>query len=97
MKSNVGSTTSANSGSNIIGFNFGEKEHEGRHSTLKTIVINKLKGHFKTSMNDPQFLINGFQKMIWKQIIQFILIYYFSTLSSMAPRRRPRRPLHKAW
>ena len=24
-----------------------KKEHEGRYSTLKTIVINKLKGHFQ--------------------------------------------------
>ena len=47
MTFNIGSTTHANSGSNIIGFNFGEKEHEGRYSTLKTIVINKLKAHFQ--------------------------------------------------
>ena len=69
MTSSIESTTHENNGSNIIGFNFGDKGHEGKYPTLKTIVINKLKGHFKTSMNDPQFLINGFQKMIWKQII----------------------------
>ena len=31
MTSNFGSTTSANSGSKIIGFTFGEEAHEGRY------------------------------------------------------------------
>ena len=35
MTFNIGSTTHANNGSNIIGFTFGEKPYEGRYSPLK--------------------------------------------------------------
>ena len=46
MTSNVGSTTSANSGSKIIGFTFGEEAHEGRKFTLKKISNGRIEGLF---------------------------------------------------
>ena len=96
MTSNVGSTTSTKSGSNIIEFTFGKEEHEHRLLALKLVVMKELIWQKCVGNKDPQFLINGIQNMIWK--INNYKLYCFKKsplkhkgLHDEGPRSHPKK------
>ena len=86
MTSNVGSTTSTKSGSNIIEFTFGKEDHEHTILALQTVVMNESKGYFQDTSDDQiikelskekTFLMKGPQYL---NIVRLYRIPIFATI-----------------